>query len=207
MVNQTFNSSNLSEFYLAVAKDAISYGDILHAHDICDRLVTSDPSNATAWYLKAITAELTEERVDALNHALALDPTEADIRAAIYENARQLLEQDKFIAYLDETGDYYWVSTRSGIKFAYPKGHAAPDLFPYPWQRIIRWLGWSIVGLLPAGIGTLVCGPMAIVSAVRFLAQPSNRLNRRRVWIALFLAAVLTLLACFLTAILIIHFQ
>jgi hypothetical protein len=152
-----------------------------------------------------------EESVNALTLELEQNPENAAAaRLAIYETMQQMLRKDAFLAYQNETKEHYTVSTIADIPFVHPKDRAMPDVFPRleqpPSQEAINWLGWSLVGLIPAGLGTLVCGPVAIFVAIKLLIQKNAiSSDRRRAWVVLGTAIVLWLIALVILMILILH--
>jgi hypothetical protein len=56
--------------------------------------------------------------------------------------------------------------------------HAHPQA-----RKAVNWLGWWLVGLIPAGQGTLVTAPLAVRAAVQLLRQPTVFIDHRRAWI------------------------
>jgi disulfide bond formation protein DsbB len=150
-----------------------------------------------------------EESVTALTQELEQNPENAAARLAIYETMQQMLRKDAFLAYQDETNEHYIVSTIADIQFVHPKDRAMPELFPRleqpPSQKAINWLGWSLVGLIPAGLGTLICGPLAIFAAIKLLLQKNSLSDRRRAWVVLGNVIVLWLIAIVFLMILILH--
>ncbi len=157
----------------------------------------------------ANTDSTLEESVTALTQELEQNPENAAARLAIYETMQQLLRKDAFLAYQNETKDHYTVSTLADIQFVHPKDRTMPELFPRleqpPSQKAINWLGWSLVGLIPAGLGTLVCGPVAIFAAIKLLLQKNSLSDRRRAWVVLGTVIVLWLIALVFLMILILH--
>jgi hypothetical protein len=155
------------------------------------------------------TDNILEESVTALTQELEQNPENAAARLAIYETMQQMLRKDAFLAYQNETSEHYIVSTIADIQFVHPKDRAMPELFPRleqpPSQQAINWLGWSLIGLIPAGLGTLVCGPLAIFAAIKLLLQKNSLSDRRRAWVVLGTVTVLWLIALVLLIILILH--
>jgi len=154
-------------------------------------------------------SETLEESVTELNVELELNPENAAARQALYETMQKMLRKDAFLAYLSETKDYYTIRTFAEFQFVHPKDRAMPDIFPRleqaPAQKAIHWLVWSLVGLIPAGLGTLVCAPLAILAAIKLLLQKNSLTERRRAWVVLSGAAVLLLIAMLFLTILILH--
>ena len=153
--------------------------------------------------------ETLEESVTALNQALGLNPENTTARQALYESMQQLLRKDAFLAYQGETSVLYQVSTQADFQFISPKDRAVvqpyPPREPPPARKAITWLGWSLVGLVPAGLGTLVTAPLAALAAVQLLRQPAAAADHRRAWIVLGGAIGLWLIALVFIFILILH--
>ena len=150
-----------------------------------------------------------EESVTAINRELELDPQNADARQALYETMQKMLRKDAFLAYQNETNDHYTIRTFAEFQFVHPKDRAMPDIFPRleqaPSQKAINWLGWSLIGLIPAGLGTLVCAPLAMLAAIKLLLQKNLFSERRRAWVVLSSAVVLWLIALLFLSILFLH--
>lgn len=150
-----------------------------------------------------------EESVTVLNQALELNPGNTVARQALYETMQQLLRRDAFLAYQGETDVIYRIRTLAEFQFFHPKDRAMAELFPPqnspPAQSAIHWLGWSVVGLIPAGLGTLVLAPVAIIAACKLLGQPAELIDRRRAWIVMGVAIVLWLVALVFIFILTLH--
>ena len=155
------------------------------------------------------TGSILEEKVTKLNQELKLNPQNTAARQALYETMQQILRKDAFLAYLNETNDYYTIRTFTKFQFIHPKDRGKPDIFPRleqaPSQKAINWLGWSLVGLIPAGLGTLVCAPLAMFAAMKVLLQKNSRGDQRRAWVVLGSVTVLWLIALVFLLILILH--
>jgi hypothetical protein len=157
----------------------------------------------------ANTSETLEESVTALNKVLGLDPENAAARQALYETMQQLLRKDAFLAYQSETNIFYTIRTLDKFQFIHPKDRVVPEPFPprdfVPAQAAITWLGWSLVGLIPAGLGTLACAPLAMIAAIKLLRQQVSLNDHRRAWIVLSAALVLWLISLVFISILVLH--
>lgn len=157
----------------------------------------------------ANTSETLEASVTSLNQALELNPENIVARQALYETMQQLLRKDAFLAYQGETNVIYKIRTFGEFQFIHPKDRAMAELFPPqnspPARTAINWLGWSVVGLIPAGLGTLILAPLAIIAAINLLRQQAGLFDRRRAWIVIGGAIVLWLIALVFFFILILH--
>jgi hypothetical protein len=150
-----------------------------------------------------------EESLTQLNQELELNPENADARQALYQTMQQMLRKDAFLAYQNETNDHYTIRTFAEFQFVHPKDRAMPDIFPQleqaPAQKAINWLVWSLIGLIPAGLGTIVCAPLAMFAAIKLLLRNNSLSERRRAWVVLGSAIVLWLIALLFFLILILH--
>lgn len=150
-----------------------------------------------------------EKSVTALNLVLELNPENVVARQELYETMQQMLRQDAFLAYQGETDVIYKIRTLAEFQFIHPKDRAMVELFPPqnspPARTAIDWLGWSVVGLLPAGLGTLICAPLAVIAAVKLLQQKIVLIDHRRAWVVIIGASVLWLIALAFFFILILH--
>jgi hypothetical protein len=155
------------------------------------------------------TGDTLEQSVTELNQELGLNPEDSVARQALYETMQKILRKDAFLAYLSETNTFYTISTPTDFQFIHPKDRAIPEQFPHkefvPSQSAISWLGWSIIGLIPAGVGTMVIAPLAMVAAIKLLRQQVPLIDHRRAWIVLGAAIVLWLFGLAFFIILILH--
>ena len=103
----------------------------------------------------------------------------------------------------------YKVRTFEEFQFIHPKDRATAELFPPqnspPARTATHWLGWSVVGLIPAGLGTLITAPLAVIAAIKLLSQPAELIDHRRAWIVIGGAIVLWLIALGFIFILALH--
>ena len=168
--------------------------------------ITTKPSSSLNL---ANTSETLEESVTALNQVLELNPENIVARQELYETMQQLLRKDAFLAYQGETDIIYKIRTLSEFQFIHPKDRAMAELFPPqnspPARSAINWLGWSVVGLIPAGLGTLVFAPLAVIAAIKLLRQQAALIDRRRAWIVISCAIALWLIALVFFFILTLH--
>ncbi len=191
-----------------MAHEAAQRGDRRRAHAICLQLTADEPANEQAWFWRAGTAESQEESIAALSQVLTLNPANAATRQGLYEALQGLLRHDAFLAYLGETDDLYQVRTKQDFRFAHPKDRAAPEPFPPleppPAQAAQRWLVRALIGLLPAGLGALLCAPLAALAALKLLRYPTPD-TRQRALIILWLAVAVWLIGAVLVLLFILH--
>ncbi len=206
METPTGPSSSVS---LVMAQEAVQRGERDLARQICVKLVHDDPANEQAWLGLADTAESLEEKITALNHVLELNSKSIAARAALYEAMQHLLRKDAFLAYRGETDVLYQVRTALDYQFTHPKDRVAPEPFPSPespqTRVAFRRLGWAVIGLIPAGVGTLFCAPLAALTAIKLLNQDLPLTDRRQAWVVLWSALALWLIAVMFAYILLLH--
>ncbi len=192
-----------------MAQEAAQRGERQMAHGLCVHLTSLDPRNVAAWLLRAETCDAPEEKVAALSRVLAINPSDPAARRGLYEALQGLLRKDAFLSYVSETTELYDVRTPADLEIIQPKGRAAVEPFPPPAplaaQAVHRWMGWSLIGLIPAGVGTLFCAPAAMIAAVRLLRGHPAQADRRRAWVTLGLAPVLWLVAVLFAVVLMLH--
>ncbi len=202
------DSSSSSSLTLAHAQEAAQSGNRRLAHAICVQLTADEPANEQAWLWRAGTAESQEESIAALSQVLTLNPANAAARRGLYEAMQGLLRHDAFLAYLGETDDLYQVRTKQDFRFAHPKDRAAPEPFPplepSPTHAAQRWLVWALIGLLPAGLGALLCAPLAALAALRLLRHPTPS-TRQRALIILWSAVAVWLIGAVFVFLFVLH--
>jgi len=182
--------------------------DVGDAHRRWLEITESQPANPDAWIGLAETAPDIQEKITSLNRALAVDPGNLRARQGLHNCMAQLLKRDPRLEYRGETSTDYRLRTAEQFEFTHPKDRA-PAKLPTAGDKIQRrlygWLKWAALGLIPAGLGTLFFGPLATLGAVASLRQPVTDGERRRIWVAAVLGAVLWLLALIPLVVLLLH--
>ena len=150
-----------------------------------------------------------EESVTELNQELGINPENTTARQALYETMQQILHKDAFLAYQGETNIFYKIRTQAEFEFIHPKDRTTPEIFPhkenYPSKAATKLLGWSLIGLIPAGVGTMVFAPLAMISAIKLMRQKGPDMDHRRAWVILLCSSALWLIGLFLFSILVLH--
>jgi hypothetical protein len=167
------------------------------------------PDNVQAWLYRADLAEAREQKLFYLSKALVLVPQHMLAKRSLYQTLKIYLEQDPFLLYFEETSSLYRVICGEKFVITVPKDRAIapsyPPTKPTDLQSAYRWLGFSLLGLLLAGLGTLVCAPFAALFAWRASHQPLTMEDRRRAQIALIYAAVLWMVGMLFSFLLLLH--
>ncbi len=154
-----------------------------------------DPQEVMTWLRRAETAKTLPEVLAYLSQALFFNPRHPLARRKMYQSLQRLLQKDAFLTYVDETEGLYRVQTATGQPLVVSKERAVSP--PYPpkeislLQRAYHWLGWALLGLLPAGLGTLICAPIAVVLALLAWLQPLSPADSTRFKIVLLGATLL----------------
>jgi hypothetical protein len=171
-------------------------------------LTLAEPSSLEAWIGRANAAVDMQEKIGSLSHALELDPASIRARQTLHACMTELLKRDSRLEYQGETRSVYRLRTPQQYEFSHPKDRAPSELPAAGGQgvrRIYGWLKWALIGLIPAGLGTLLFAPMTMLGAVLLLQRPLAEGDRRRMWLAILLGAVLWLLALIPMIILALH--
>jgi hypothetical protein len=176
------------------SEKAIREGNSEHAYRLSVQATQAGPDNIEAWLLRATLAPSLNERLICVNHLNELAPGFQDRYNVAFFALKDLLEQDPFLAYLEETDNLYRVINSDRVVLSIPKKRAPADPYPPlepqpgPLRAAYRWLTMSIVGLLLAGIGTVVFAPLAAVAAMRAQQSLHSPAERVRSAIVLILA-------------------
>lgn len=194
---------------LQLAQQAEQRGDRQTAHELCVQLTHVDPTSESAWLQRASSAESMDETIAAVSTALAQNPTNAAARRALHYLMNLRLRRDAFVRYIAESDQSYHIQLLPDLDLEHPKDRALSEPFPPIRPALLaaalRWLGWSIVGLIPSGLGTLICAPIAMLNALRILRGRPNSADRQRALIVLAFAGGLWLIAVILVLVLVLH--
>jgi len=121
---------------------------------------------------------------------------------ALPQNMDNLLTSDRSLSlrYEGEDDQSYIVSRTNGARLTIPKNRSVPKPFvdkpPQPLSPAFRLLVAAFIGLAPAGLGTIVLAPLAVLwSLAMLLTRPLNRSDRKRLVVVCVIAAVLLAIA------------
>ena len=188
---------------------AIGQGESQRARQLSTAATRLAPRDADVWFWRAETATTPQDTFLYLCRALLLNPKHSGAQQRMYESLQDQLRQDAFLAYIDESDSFYRVRTGAGQPIIIPKSRAAaapyPSNEPSPLQPAFQWLRWALLGLLLAGLGTLVCAPIAMALALRAGRHPLSRADSVRLKIVLVMAVSLWCCALVLGALFLIH--
>ncbi len=140
---------------------------------------------------------------------MAQDATNTIARRALSRLMEARLRNDAFIGYIAETTHTYQIHLQPDLTLTHPKDRATVEPYPpvrsAPLAAALRSLGWSILGLIPAGLGTLIGAPIAMFNAAKVLRAQPSAADRQRARIVLALAIGLWCGALFLAFIFLLH--
>lgn len=194
---------------LAQAKATASGGRREEAHQLLIQVTKRQPHSVEAWLWRAATAATREGELVGLSAALELDPENEQAQLAMYEALKRQLEDDAFVAYVDETDEVYQVQTADTDRVVVPKRRAAPRPYPPrepgPLRPVSRWLLLASVGLLPSGLGALLIAPIALFSALRLSPSALDHEDRKRRRVFIAAALILWILGLLLSLLILIH--
>jgi hypothetical protein len=118
------------------------------------------------------------------------------------QNMDNLLTSDRslILRYEGEDDQSYIVSRTNGARLTIPKNRSVPKPFvdkpPQPLSPAFRLLVAAFIGLAPAGLGTIVLAPLAVLwSLAMVFTRPLYRSDRKRVVAVCAIAVVLLALA------------
>jgi hypothetical protein len=170
---------------LAKSEEAIREGDSRRAYQLSLEATQIAPESIDAWLLRATLAPTLEERVHCVNHLNELAPGYQDRYNVAFFALKDLLDKKPFLAYLEETDELYRVLNADRVVLSIPKKRAPVNPSPpeqppaTPLRPAYRWLTLSVLGLMVAGIGTVIFAPLAALAAVR--AHQSGRTRAEQV--------------------------
>lgn len=200
--NREKNAADLSanqrgKELLAEIEEAIRAGNKQQAYELSLQATKAAPENIEAWFLRATLSPSLEERVFCVNCLNELSPDREDRHNVAFSAIKELLDKDPFLAYVEETEALYRVMHKNNLVLVIPKKRApvnpSPREEPGPLKPAYQLLLIATLGLLLAGIGTLIFAPLAALAALQIgpsLRTPAERVSST---IVLILASLLFL--------------
>ncbi len=196
---------------LTTAWEALRRGEREYAHQLSTQILGVEPDNTDAWLLYAKSAATIREEFLYLNQAQQFFPDNPRFKAVIYQEMKNLLDQDPFLAYQGETEDVYQVFSREAALLNIPKERARPEPFPTirppKIQKAYHYLVLAIFGLILSGLGAVVFGPVAVRQAWEAMQEAPGRADRARARLILGLAVCMTVAGLLLVYLLWLHIQ
>jgi hypothetical protein len=176
---------------LTESEKAIQEGRSQYAYELALQATQIVPESIDAWLLRATLAPSLEERIACVNRLNELAPGYQDKYNLAFYALKELLDKDPFLRYLEETDELYRVINAERLVLSIPKKRTPVDApppegsQPVPLRGAYRWLTMAVMGLMLAGIGTVLFAPLAAWSALR--AQDSLQSHAEHVSFAIVL--------------------
>ena len=193
---------------LAESDKAIKEGNSQQAYELSLQATQIDPENIEAWLLRATLAPSLEERIICANRLNELAPGFQDRHNVAFFAFKELLDQDPFLAYLEETEELYR-TVHADYVLNIPKKRAAKDSFPpegsVPLTGAYRLLTLAFMGLLVAGIGTIIFAPLAVFAALHAQGSVRSPSERIKATVVLIVAFGLFLIGILFSVLFILH--
>jgi hypothetical protein len=193
---------------LTESEQAIRAGNNQQAYELSLQATQIDPENIEAWLLRATVAPSLEERIICANRLNELAPGFKDRHNVAFFAFKELLDQDPFLAYLEETEELYR-TVHADYVLNIPKKRAANNVFPPegsgPLTGAYRWLTLAFMGLLVAGIGTIIFAPLAVFAALRAQGSVQSRSERIKSIVVLIVAFGLFLIGILFSVLFLLH--
>lgn len=195
---------------LAESEKAVRAGNSRRAYDLSLQAIQLAPQSIEAWLLRATLAPTLDERIICVNRLNELAPGYQDRYNVAFFALKELLEKNPFLAYLEETEDLYHAINGDHV-LAIPKKRAPVNSSPLertepsPFRPAYRWLTMALVGLLFAGIGTVIFAPLAAFAAVSAQSSVASRSERVRSSIVLILSFLLFMIGVIFSLLFVLH--
>lgn len=197
--------------WITEAESAIRAGNSQRAYELSVTATQTEPNNPDAWYLRGSLAGGLEERVLCMNRLNELVPDHRDQHSLTFFALKDFLEREPFLAYRGETSKLYQATTAEGLTLSIPKRRAEtisfPDRAPSRLTVAYNWLIFAVVGLLLAGLGTLIFAPLAAWAAVEAKQGNPSHADQVGAAVVLLVATLLFLIALFFVYLFVIHLR
>ncbi len=184
---------------LAEARRYAELGNRDKAYGLSLEATQKSPEDLEAWHLRANNAPSLEEKLYCLSRVYALDPYYPRAKSSMYSALRDLIRQEPFLGYIDETDTLYRIKSGLELYLNVPKSRAIQETYQASRSSLMKptyiLLSLAILGLLFGGIGAVFLAPLAIISAFLLQFRPLNRGDRTRSLIALLLGLLVWLVA------------
>lgn len=196
---------------LAESENAIQEQKPRRAYELAVQATQAVPQSIEAWLLRATLAPSVEERIACVNRLNELAPGYQDKYNLAFYALKELLDKDPFLRYLEETNELYRVINTEHMVLSIPKKRApanspSPDqLPPSPLRGAYRWLTLAVLGLLSAGIGTIIFAPLAALAAVRAQNILQSHAERVSSTVVMIVAFGLFVIGVLLTILFMLH--
>jgi hypothetical protein len=194
---------------LSLAKQAIEQGNRKQAYRLSREVTRLEPDNVNAWLYRAALTSNHKQRLACLSKVLSLAPENMQAQYGMYKALNGYLSRDPFLRYLEETDTLYRIVTGAGRVIIISKDRAPVAPFPMPERTTLkmayRWLNYAFIGLLPAGLGALICAPIGAMYAWRSRLEATTFVERKRAMVALIYAGALWAIGLLFSLLFLIH--
>jgi hypothetical protein len=196
---------------LAESEKAIREGNSQHAYELSVKATEAVPQSIEAWLLRATLARSLEERLNCVNRLNELAPGYRDKYNVAFFALKEFLDQNPFLRYLEETDELYRVISADRLVLSIPKQRAPANPPPpdgthaNPLRGAYRWLTMAILGLLLAGLGTVVFAPLAAVAALRVQGSAQAHPERVKSTVVVIVAVGLFMIGVIFSLLFILH--
>jgi hypothetical protein len=155
---------------VSAAQESLRKGMIHDAYALSLQATQNEPENIEAWLLRAGLAASLEEKILCVNRMNELGAGQHDTHHVAFFALKEMLDHDPFLAYADETEQLYRVHNMDHTLLSIPKQRSVTVTYPpeegtNPLSLSHRLLLFAILGLIFAGIGTLIFAPLAAWAA------------------------------------------
>ncbi|HLO32527.1 MAG TPA: hypothetical protein VK249_25495 [Anaerolineales bacterium] len=194
---------------LSESEKAIREGNSQTAYELALQATQAAPENIEAWLLRASVAPSLEERLICVNHLNELMPGYEDRHHVAFFALQELLDKNPFLAYLEETEELYHVLDADRMVLVIPKKRAAVNSSAHERPRALkaayRLLLVAVLGLMLAGIGTLIFAPLSALAAIQAGSTLRSREDRVSSTVVLILSILLFFIGAAFTFLFVIH--
>jgi hypothetical protein len=200
-----------TDSWIMEAEKAIRAGNSQRAYELSVKATQAEPNNPDAWYLRGSLAGGLEERVLCMNRLNELVPDHRDQHSLAFFALKDFLERDPFLAYRGETPKLYKATTAEGLTLSIPKRRA--ETIPFldrPPDRLTvayNWLVFAVLGLLLAGLGTLIFAPLAAWAAIEAKQGNPSHADHVGAAVVLLVATLLFFVGLFFVYLFVIHLR
>lgn len=181
------------------------------AYELSLRATQLAPDSVEAWILRATLAPSLEERLVCVNRLNELGADSQDRHNIAFFTLKELLDKNPFLAYLEETEELYRVMNANHMVLSIPKkrsaDHSTARGHSGQLTNSYRLLTLALIGLMAAGVGTLVFAPLAALSAIRIGTTSQFQSERLRSTIVFILALILFAIGAVFSILFVLHLR
>jgi len=192
------------------AQAALRKGRVHDAYALSLQATQVQPENGEAWLLRAGLAASLEEKVLCINRMNELGVRQDDRHHLAFFALKEVLERDPFLAYAEETQELYRVrnAEQTMLSIAKKRSFTPAYLAEGKIDSLTlshRLLIFALLGLLLAGLGTLIFAPLAAWTALAGDRSELNHSARIDSLVVTFASAALFILGAFFSILFIMH--